>query len=466
MRMFKLLIVVTILFTSIVSVRAQDKPASDSIMKFSLKEAQTYALQNNKSILNSNLDIESAKQKVWETTAIGLPQVSAKSSFQYTPELSSLVSQFGGLGGLSPWMWNVNDKLGFPNKTATAPIYTPTKESDMKWGLTGDITVSQLLFSGSYLVGLQSAKVYKSLSELNRAKNAQDVLESVTNTYFTVLIAKENAEILDSTYKNIEATVNQMGSMNKQGFIDETDVDQLRITLANLKSSLDYIKSQCDLAEKLLKLQLGIDITKKIELTESLSTLLGTQTYDQLISGELAIEGNINYQMLETSVKASKLLLKLSESECLPNLAAYYQYDKNFNTKGFNMNPPHVIGASLNIPIFASGARYAKIKQAKNEVKKAENSRDQAAEGIRIQFLQSKASLINAKDKYESDKQNMALAEKIYKRSLVKYQNGVISSLELTQAQNQFLTSQTTYYQSILTLISEKNKLEKLTTKN
>jgi outer membrane protein TolC len=426
---------------------AQEKTQSDSILRLSLKEAQAYSILNNRSILNANIDVENAKKKIWETTAVGLPQVSAKGSFSYTPELSKIIESFSSYGS----------SMG--GGAATINM------NDMKWSLTGDITVSQLIFSGSYIVGLQSAKVYKSLADLNRVKSEQDVIESIGNTYFMVLIARENAMILDSTYKNIELTLYQMTKMNTQGFVEETDVDQLNITLANIKSSLDFIKRQSDLSEKMLKLQLGIDFDQKIALTDSLNTLLHEQTFVQLILADFVLDNNVNYQMLETQVKASELLLKLQKSECLPNLAAFYQYEKNFNDKAFSFTAPHTIGASLSIPIFASGSRWAKIKQAQNDLKKAEYNRDQMSDGLKLQYYQAKATLINARDKYDADKQNLQLAEKIYKRSLIKYQNGVISSLDLTQAQTQFLTSQSTYYQSIQSLISEKNKLEKMLTK-
>jgi outer membrane protein len=472
MDLIRKLAMLVFVVTLVTGAHAQEKAKADSILKFSLAEAQKFAVENNKSILNANLDIDNAKKKIWETTAIGLPQISAKGTFQYTPTTSPLVEQLSGLSALPYWMYKVDQSLktltnspDFGNVQKSDPPEA-TNPNDTKWSLNGDITVSQLIFSGSYLVGLQSAKVYKSLSDLNSVKSMQDVMESVSNSYYSVLIARENAQILDSTYKNIEATLNQLKLMNSQGFNDVTDVDQLQITFTNIKVSLDFIIRQQDLAEKMLKLQLGVDLSKPIVLTDSLASLFGKQTYDQLLTADLMMEGNVTYQMLNAQVKISEQLLKLQKSACLPDVAAYYQHDKAFNTKAFNMNPIDVIGASISIPIFASGSRYVKIKQAQNDLLKARNSRDQASDGLRMQFYQSKSNLINARDKFTADKQNLELSEKIYKRSLIKYQNGVISSLELTQAQNQFLTSQSSYYQSILGLITEKNKLEKMLTKN
>lgn len=457
-----------VMMTLALSSNAQEKTQPDSVMKFSLKEAQNYAVQNNKSILNADLDVEMAKKKVWETTAMGLPTVTAKGAYQYTPKLSPIID---ALFAPNPWNVNVDKALdsitgNHHSKFGKYGQGGGPNLNEMKWSMTGDLTVSQLIFSGSYLVGLQSAKVYKSLSELSKNKSIQDVLESVSNTYFNILIANENMNILDSTYNNMEKMLSDMEKMNAQGFTEETDVDQMRITLANVKSSLDLIRRQKDLAEKLLKIQLGIKIEQPLQLTETLDQLLSSQTYEQLVLTDFVVDQNINYQMVDAQVKVSSLLLKLRKSETLPEIAAFYQYEKQFNTNAITLTPPHVLGVNITIPIFSSGARWSKIKQAKLDLQKSINNRDVAADNIKVQFYQSKSSLLSAKDKYESDKQNLELSRKIYNRSLVKYQQGIISSIDLTQVQNQFLTSQSTYYQSIQNLIAEKDKLEKLLTKN
>lgn len=336
----------------------------------------------------------------------------------------------------------------------------------MRFSGTLDLTVSQLIFSGSYIVGLQAAKVYRSLSELSKVKSAQDVLESVSNSYFTILVARENAVILDSTYQNLLRTFNEMTQMNIQGFVEETDVDQIKITLTNVKSSLDMIKRQVDIADKLLKIQLGIGFDQPVELTDSLPDLITAMTYDQILAAELVLDDNVSYQMLDAQVKSSELILKLRRSESLPTISAFYQHQELLNNNSISFNPPDVIGLSVSIPIFSSGGRWSRIKQAKMDLHKSINTRDQSADMLRLEYYQSKSALVTAKDKYESDKSNLELAKKIYDRSLIKFQNGMLSSTDLTQVQNQYLNAQSTYYQSLQTVISEKNKLEKILTKN
>lgn len=438
---------------------AQENPQTGPI-RLSLKQAQEYALQNNKSILNANLDVEAAKKKVWETTTMGLPQISATVSTSYILTMPAFFEQF-----LRPGI-EAKYPAETPNRQSIVENELQKSLDSMRFSGTMDLTVSQLIFSGSYLVGLQASKVYRSLSELNKVKSIQDVIESISNTYFMVLLAKENASILDSTRINVEKTVTEITAMNKQGFVEETDVDQLNITLTNLKSSLDLIRRQVDISEKLLKIQLGIPIDQPIELTDPLVNLISSITYDQLLLADLVLDNNVSYQMLEAQVKSSELMLKLRKSETLPTLAAFYQHQELLNTNSISFTPPDLIGLTVNIPIFSSGERWSKIKQAKMELQKSRNTLDQTADMLRLEYYQSKSGLLSAKEKFESDKSNLQLSRKIYDRALIKYQNGVISSIELTQIQNQYLTAQSTYYQSIQSLITEKNKLEKILTKN
>lgn len=434
-------------------------------LRLSLKQAQEYALQNNKSILNANLDVEAAKKKVWETTTMGLPQVNGKVSASYILTMPGFYEQF-----ITPSVAEAYNKIPADSRPSDSAkwVNEQVKKAldDMRFSGTFDLTISQLIFSGSYLVGLQASKVYKSLSELNRVKSTQDVLESVSNSYFMVLVARENSFILDSTKQNLEKTLKEISQMNKQGFVEETDVDQINITLTNIKSSLDMIRRQTDLSEKLLKIQLGIELDQPVVLTDSLPDLINAITYDQLLAADLVLDDNVSYQMLEAQVKSSELILKLRKSECLPDIAAFYQHEELLNKKSISFTPPDMVGLSVNIPIFSSGGRWSKIKQAKMDLQKSINTRDQTADLIRLQYYQSKSNLVAAKEKFESDKSNLNLSKKIYDRALIKYQNGIISSTDLAQLQNQYLTAQATYYQSIQNLISEKNKLEKLLTKN
>jgi len=204
-----------------VTVKSQ---TSTGPMKFSLNEAKQYALSNSPVLLNSTRDVEIARKKVWETTASGLPQASLEGSYSHSPELSGLtdaLQDFPGFEDLDP--------------------------NDFKTNFFASITVSQLIFSGQYLVGLKAAKVYKGLSELANSKSEVGISESITTTYFTALIAQESKTILDSSLRTVEKTLYETEQLYKNGFVEATDVDQLKIMISNIKSNLSVSVRQIEL---------------------------------------------------------------------------------------------------------------------------------------------------------------------------------------------------------------------------
>lgn len=425
-----------------VSLSIAAQSTSDSVLTLSLSEAKAYAMANSPVIKSSALDVESAKKKIWETTAIGLPQVSAKYSYSYIMTLPDIYKQFAAMG--------------------SGGSGAPVNLDDLRTTSTLDVTVSQLLFSGSYLVGLQTSRVYRNLSELALSKSKQDLAESVTNTYLLVLVSRENQRLIDSIYRNTQSILESMKSMYDQGFVEETDVDQLQITVNNLKNTADVIAQQVGIAERLLKFQLGCSFDQRIQLTDSLSSLATNLADPSLLLQNFNVTQQVDYQLLETQAKLMKLNLKLNQSAFLPEVAAFYQHDKNFNTKAITFTPPDLVGVQVNIPIFSSGMRLARVSQARISYEKALINQQQAAQSLQIGFEDAKAKYLAALNSYTTARDNFKLAEKVYNRSWIKYREGTISSIELTQVQNQYIQSQTNYFNALLELNNSRTKLEKM----
>lgn len=440
---------------------AQQKP--DSVMKFTLEQAKAFALENSPLIKNTNLDLETAKKKIWETTSIGLPQVSGKFAYTYMVQVPPLFSEaINGFNSFAPLLPGILTNLQLPASATSAlsGLKIPTID-ELKWNLTLDITVSQLLFSGSWIVGLQTAKTFKGLSELAITKSKTDLNESVTNAYFLVLISRENKQVIDSTYTNTTAILEQIEAMNKQGFNDETDVDQLRLTTSMIKNSADMLSRQLESATNLLRFQLGLDMSQQIVLTDSLKGLKINLENNALIANDFVLENIIDYKLMDTQEKMAALNVKYNKSAILPDLAAFYAYEHVYNPNAIVLTPPQMVGVSMNIPIFSSGLRWSRISQARIGLMKAQNSKYMVSESLKMGYSDAKTGYLNAMDKYQSNKNNLILSEKIYNRTLIKYKQGMASSLELSQAQNQYLQNQTGYYMSLFELISSKNKLEK-----
>ncbi len=424
--------------------------AQDSTLVLSLEQAKTLALQQNKTVLNAKLDVVAAKKKIWETTAMGLPQVSGSFSHNYN--------------------------IDIPVTLIPAKIFNPQAPDgtymEMKFGTDHNtkagLSATQLIFSGEYIVGLQAAKTFKQLSEINEQRSEADVKALVTQSYFLVLIAQESLTILDSNLTFTKNILHQTTEMQKQGFLEETDVDQLQINVTNLNNALTSMQRQLVIAENLLKFQLGVDLSTKIVLTDKLSELVNDESTKSLIQEPLNIESHLDFQLMQTQEHLQQLNVKREKSTFLPNIAAFYNHQESmmgdkiqwFDNDG-KWYPANIVGFSINIPIFSSGQRLTKVAEANIELDKIRNQKWQMQQNLIMQGLQAKTELNNALDSYRANQQNEILAHKIYNRTKEKYQKGMASSLELTQTQLQYFKTIQADFQSILDVLNAKNKLNK-----
>ena len=451
----------------------------DSVFNLSLKQAQDFASQNSPTMKNANIDMEIAKKKVWETTAIGLPQISGKLSYSYMVTMSSTIEQFSSLSSIgenfgtmygmfgaanaqlnNPYITHILDSLSSLPSTSSSGSATST--NDLRWGLTLDLTATQIVFSGAYLVGLQTSKVFKSLSSIAATKSALDLKQNVASAYYLVLIAGENVRTLDSNYQNTLKLLDEISAINKQGFVEETDVDQLKIAANTLKDALNLLKRQEEIAKNLLKFQMGMDISSNIQLTQSLNEFVEIDKLAASVLQKFDPKTQPDMMLLESQEKLAGLNVKLNKSTCLPDIYAFYTHQENFNDKSFSFTPPDMVGVGMNIPIFSSGSRLVKLKQAKLNLTKTQNSKYQVEQGLILDYEQSKSACINAMEKVKTQKESMDLSKKIYKRTVIKYKEGVASSMELAQANTQFLTNESNYFMAVMELLNSKAKLDKI----
>ncbi|MBK6965649.1 MAG: TolC family protein [Bacteroidales bacterium] len=430
----------------------------------SLKQAQEYALLNNAEAKNSILDLELAKKQIWETTAIGLPQLNAQANYQHlftVPELSLGGTTFlttdlnPGTPITSDNINNGDVSLGF---TPAAPIQLGVKDNT-----TLDITLTQLVFSGEYLVGLQASKVFYLMSDQSRIKTELDLMEAVSNTYSLVLVLEQSKITLEQSLENLNKTLAEMREMYNQGFIENTDVDQIELTMLNVTNSVNSINRQVSTTKDLMKFQLGMPFENELVLTDSLGSIAADITMESVMAKSFNVNQNINYQILETQEKLGILSLKREKSTYLPNLAAVYRHSEKVNQPAFDFAPKDVFQLSMNIPIFSSGQRNVKVQQRQLELDKIVNIKDNIANGLKLDYNNAVNEMATAYENYLNNQKNIELTSRIYEKTLIKYKEGLSTSLDLTNVQNQYLRAQGDYYTAVYTLISTKNKLDKLT---
>lgn len=420
---------------------------------YSLAEAIEFAAKNNASVKNAILGIESANQKVKETRAIGLPQISASGEFQNFLDIP--VSVLPG---------NALNPAGDPNELIALQFGT-------EYNAKGSLNANQLIFNGSYIVGLQTSKKFKKVSEFQKTKTIQDVKENVIKAYYGALVAEKTVVTLTEISETSKSIYNQTKGLFEEGLIEEDNVTQLSLNVLTSQNSLNSAKRQLEDAKNLLKFQMGMEVNETISLSSDFDAVISSLDAAQSeVTSD--ISQNIDFLLLNQQRELNVLNVKYEQSQYLPSLTTFFTHQQNALRNDFDLLqsgnpwfPTTIWGLNLSVPIFSSGSRMALVSQAKIELKQTENNLAQLEKGLSIQTQAAKTKYSNAFETYNTSKEAVAISKKIYDNYQIKFKEGLISSLDLSQIQTQYLSAQTQYIQSMYNLVTAKIELDKITNK-
>jgi len=414
-------------------------------LTFSLKSAQEYALANSFQSRSAKLEVEKSERKVKETIGTGLPQVNASASYQNFLELPVQVipaESFGGPPGeFVEVVFGVEQQMGF------------------------DATASQLIFDGSYFVGLQAAKVYKELAENDLSRSELDVSNLVLQTYVSVLIAESSAEVQKRIYKNLETNFDEAVARFDEGFLSQEDKDQVELLFINARNAYQQADRQVPIARAQLKYVLGVPMQNTIQLTDSLFPILEGLPGEEFLKSDYDITNHIDYKIASTQLEASSLLMKQQKSNYLPKLNAFFTYQENSFSNEFNFFsgaewfPTQLLGLNLSLPIFSGFSRHNQVQQAKIEMEQVDLNRQALEQQLKINVDKAKSDYLFALQQFENRKENWELAQRIYRNTEIKYREGLSGSTELTQTNNQRDESYANYVQAAFQLINAKAEL-------
>lgn len=439
MNNLKISILSVLILTGILSSKAQNS--------FTLDEAISYALENNRKAINADKSIDAAYKQKWETTADGLPQVNAAASYNYwlKQQLTVLPGEF----------------VGQPKGTFAQVAFGATQTA------SGSISISQKLFDGSYLVALQSAKVFLEISKNQKSKTDIQIKEQVINAYGNVLMANESVSITEQNISTLEKNLFETQQMFENGLVEEENAEQLQITLGTLKNNLNNLKRLETIGKKMLNITLGRDLHIPIILTDNLDQLSSKNINLKLATDDYSISNNIDYKIAQNDLKSKVLLLKLERSKALPTFNVNFQTAVAGNGSTLdqtlripNLIPSNLLAFNLNIPLFSSFKREAGTQRKRIELDQAELNLTEVEQNLNLQLAQAQSEYQLAIENLQTTKQNLKLAERIEAKNQTKFNEGIASSFDLRQAQTQLYSTQQEYIQSMQNVINKKATLE------
>ena len=427
--------------------------AKKGTYSFTLKQAISHALQNNTSVVNANRDIESARQKKWETTASGLPQINGSFDFMDNIQIQ---------------------RSGLPAATfnpQAAPGEIVAVGFGLKYNANAKVTLQQLIFDGSYLVALKASKTFLEYSQNAKLKTESDVKEMIVTTYGNVLLAEETILVLEKNKINLEKNQKEITEIFKNGLTEEENVEQITITLATVTSALNYSKRVKEVAHKMLKIALGLNLEDELKLTDTLENVTQDNLKAALVKETFNLTNTIDYKMVENNKEKERLLLLLEKRRMLPTLGAFANFGYNsFNNEFKFLSAEQrwydysAIGASLQVPIFSSFKSGARIQQAKIALE-ANTLVDDTSKQLKLAFEKASSDYEYSIEQYATSKSNLNLAQRIEAKQQIKFKEGLSSSFEFTEAQRQMYSEQQNYLRAMLDVLTKRAALEKITNK-
>jgi outer membrane protein len=217
-----------------------------------------------------------------------------------------------------------------------------------------------------------------------------------------------------------------------------------------------------ELSMKLLKYQLGVGFDQPVILTDSLPGIIEQGNIKYLSTPEFDVKNSIDYKMISDQEKISSLLLKRQQSKYLPTIAGFYRHQEQSNLPAFNFAVKDIVGVTLSLPIVTSGLRNANIGMAKYDLMKTRLNKENIEQGLILEFETARSSYQTAFSNFTTNKESMLLSKKVYDKTVIKYKEGVSTSFELTLNQAQYLAAESNYYNSVLSLLNAKAKLDRI----
>ena len=427
--------------------------AQEEQTEFDLAAAEEYGVNNNLKVKNALLEYESARKKVWETTAIGLPQINLEGQFQHLLDIPTSVVDASLFNPLAP------------------PGQVMEFQMGQEFTTSATLNVSQLIFDGSYIVALKFSKFYQSMATTSIELTKQETKTMVREAFYNVLVAEENVRLMDSVVVSTEKMWKQTKAYEEAGLIEKEEVQQLELAYNRIKASRQNAARQVEVAKNLLKLSMGYDMDKDIQLNATLEDVVAEIVQNNPAIADNNVKDNPNYVMLDQQVQLDEYSIKNEKAAFYPSLGAFFTHSQNAFRNEFDFfedkpwYPTTVWGVSLKIPVTSSGMKIAKVQQAEIKMEKDQNSLEDLEKTLKFQEFQLKSSFQNAMELMEIEKSNVELATTIYNNQLKRKTTGVAGALQVTQLQNQLLTAEGNYIAAVMQLLSVKVELDKLFTK-
>lgn len=412
---------------------------AQEITRMTLDEAIEYAVNNNSDIRKAQIDIANAEQRIFLSRASGLPQINGDVSFQryLARPTSALPEEFVALA---------RD----PMTGELPPGFSREVSFVLKNSFAAGISLRTMLFDGSFFTGLAAAKEYRNLVQLQLKAKQKELKDKAIDAYLPALLLDESVKMMDKNITNLERIRFETSELYKEGFVEQLDVDRLDLSIANLKVEKDNLSRQRETVINVVKFAIGYPMDKPLELSSTMSELM-TEVSSEDLTGAINYNIRHEYVTISKAIELNELNVRYNRSGYLPTANLIGSFQESWQGDSFSDGfwfPTAIVGVQLSIPIFDGYRKRSNIQMARLDTELTKIQQQDLERAITLEIQNARTAYLSAKDRLASQDKNMALAEKIYNTSQIKYKEGIGSSLELTQAEQSLFQTQQNYIQA------------------
>jgi len=437
---FKEIIFLTLFFTiSSVYLHAQ-KPLT-------LKECINYSITNNSNIKIANYDVDISQKKIVEQVGNYLPQINVSGSLDDNLKLSTQLLPAEMMGG-------------------TPGTYIPVKFGN-KYSMSAGVQLTQKIYDPTYIYGIKTAKINKEISVQTLQKTSEQTVFNISLVYYQTLVIQMQMNVLKSTLMASEQSLKSIELKFKNGMAKKIDVDKIRVSFNNTKSQLEQAELSYSQSLNTLKYHMGMPVDSSMALADTTININNHFLEDEKRT-DSGMDNIIDYQLQKTNISLMQTDKKTKSAAFQPSLSFYGNYNYNAMRQEFNFFdsdkdwfPSSAIGIKLTVPIFDGLQRNSRVAQSELNIKKAKENLLLTEQSIKVDISNYRVQYRNAMDNINREKENLDLAESVYKHAQLEYQQGAGSTLDLIQSESSYLVAQNNYYNKLLNLFIARIELEK-----
>ena len=430
---------------------AADTKAQDTTANLSVKQAVEFATKNSMQVRNSLLGIELQRAQNKEITAQAYPQLNGTASANYYPNVA--IQRFPNFIAAAAYGVLVQEGV---KKGTGDPIVAPADfgfveaQFGTKYIASAGVDFSQIIFDGQVFVGLQARNTAINLATKTAEVTQEQIKANVYKVYYQILAGRQQLSTIDANINRFERLLNDTREIFKNGFAEKLDVSKAEVSLTNLRTEKLRLENQLETALLGLKLLIGMPAAQPLVLTDTLPEEIYSE---EILDTQFKYTERPEYEQLSLTKKLNEYNIRRYKLSYLPSISlrsTYYQIAQrnqfNIFKAGEPWFPSSSIGVNINVPIFDGLAKAARVRTAKLQLEQANNNLENLELSIDKEISESRINIRSAVASMEYQRKNMQLAEEVYNQTKLKYEQGLGSNIEITNAQAELTTAQNNYY--------------------